>query len=104
MAGLTSEFGMGSGDPRLHGRARRACSHARIDRERAPWRLHGALYVERDRAARFRAEQVHEKRRARAISTARLSGSPRLQLRPIYQMVYLGPYHRGNSSWGRLPA
>ena len=42
--------------------------------------------------------------RARAISTARLNASRRLQLRPIDQMVYLGPYRRENSSRRRLPA
>ena len=33
--------------------------------------------------------------RARAISTARLSASPRLHLPPIDQVVYLGPYRKG---------
>lgn len=41
--------------------------------------------------------------RARAISSARLSTSPCLQLRPIDQMVYLGPYQKGSSSRRRLP-
>ena len=35
------------------------------------------------------------KRRARAISAARLNGSPRLQLRPIDQVFCLGPYQKG---------
>ena len=35
------------------------------------------------------------KRRARAISAARLNGSPRLQLRPIDQVFCLGPYRKG---------
>jgi len=43
-------------------------------------------------------------RRARAISAARLSASPRLHLRPIDQVVYLGPYRRVDSSRRRLPA
>ena len=34
--------------------------------------------------------------RARAISTARLSASPRLHLPPIDQVVYLGPYRKEN--------
>ena len=36
-----------------------------------------------------------EMRRARAISSARLSGSPRLQLRPVDRVVYPGPYQKG---------
>ena len=36
--------------------------------------------------------------RARPISGARLSGSPRLHLRPINQVVSLGPYRREGSS------
>jgi len=43
-------------------------------------------------------------RRARAISAARLSASPRLHLRPIDQVVYLGPYRKVDSSRRRLPA
>ena len=43
------------------------------------------------------------KRRARAISAARLNGSPRLQLRPIDQVFCLGPYRKENSSRRRLP-
>ena len=35
-------------------------------------------------------------RRARAISTPRLSASPRLHLGPINQVVYLGPYRKEN--------
>ena len=42
--------------------------------------------------------------RARAISTARLNASRRLQLRPIDLVVYEGPYRRENSSRRRLPA
>ena len=37
-----------------------------------------------------------EMRRARAISTPRLSASPRLHLGPINQVVYLGPYRKEN--------
>lgn len=43
-------------------------------------------------------------RRARPVSSARLSGSPRLQLRPINLVVYEGPYRREGSSRRRLPA
>ena len=42
--------------------------------------------------------------RARAISGARLNGSPRLHLRPIDLVVYQGPYQRVISSRRRLPA
>ena len=46
MAGLTSEFGMGSGDPRLHGRARGGCSRGhclpRPGGSAPPWRSHSA--------------------------------------------------------------
>ena len=42
--------------------------------------------------------------RARPISTARLNASRRLQLRPIYHVVYMGTYRRENSSRRRLPA
>ena len=46
----------------------------------------------RDRApGRFRARMA----RARAISTARLNASRRLQLRPIDLVVYEGPYPKG---------
>ena len=106
MAGLTAEFGMGSGDPCLHGRAHGTCSLSRPaapDEARAlaaAWRPQRAD----DRAGGTVRRSGAKKRRARAISTARLSASPRLQLRPIDQMVYLGPYRKGNSSWGRLPA
>ena len=43
-------------------------------------------------------------RRARPISTARLSASRRLHLLPINQVVYLGPYRREDSSRDWLPA
>ena len=65
-----------------------------------PWRPHSAERCD----PRIEADQGVVKRRARAISNARLNGSPRLQLRPIDQVVYLGPYRKGNSSRRRLPA
>ena len=73
---------------------------------RAPWRLHARGRMEG--ARRFRAVARAgagwvRLRRARAISNARLSASPRLQLHPINQVVYLGPYQKGSSSWRRLP-
>ena len=49
MAGLTSGFGMGPGDPRLHGRARAGRSRAGLygpvraaGSPAPPWRLHSA--------------------------------------------------------------
>ena len=53
---------------------------------------------------RMHRELPMRMRRARAISTARLSGSPRLQLRPVDRVFYPGPYRKGNSSRRRLPA
>ena len=47
--------------------------------------------------------QMRVKRRARAISTARLRRSHALQLQPIDLVVYEGPYQKENSSWRRLP-
>ena len=41
---------------------------------------------------------------SRPISTARLNPSRGLHLRPINQVVYLGPYRREDSSWDWLPA
>ena len=55
----------------------------------------------------FQAPPFLEERmgaRARPISTARLNASRRLQLRPIYHVVYMGTYRRENSSRRRLPA
>ena len=105
-AGLTSEFGTGSGDPRLHGRTRAGRSPARAVSGRAappapPWRLHG---VPPDRDAPAACALTWRRRRARAISGARLNGSPRLHLRPINLVVYQGPYQREGSSRRRLPA
>ena len=105
MAGLAAEFGMGSGDPRLRGRAR-AGRPLRFPSgtSRAPWRPHSVVREtssSRDRPPRgIRGREA----RARAISTARLNASRRLQLRPIDLVVYEGPYRRENSSRRRLPA
>jgi len=43
-------------------------------------------------------------RRARPISTARLSASRRLHLQPINLVVYEGSYRKENSSRDGLPA
>ena len=39
-----------------------------------------------------RGKKVHKKQAARTISTGQLNASPHLHLRPIYQVVSLGPY------------
>ena len=99
--GLTAEFGMGSGDPPLHGSAREGRSHsctlasacARTSLSRTgnlEWIL--------------RSREISANRRARAISNARLRRSRALQLRPIDLVVCQGPYRKGDRSWGRLPA
>ena len=107
-AGLTAGFGMGPGDPRLCGRARGGRSPAAL--------MYGACQEPRIGATLAAAWRARKKithrarclssrmRRARAISAARLSASPRLHLRPIDQVVYLGPYQRVDSSRRRLPA
>ena len=107
-AGLTAGFGMGPGDPRLCGRARGGRSPAAHDMEPArnpspgrPWRPHGGHGQKIAHRARCLSSRM---RRARAISAARLSASPRLHLRPIDQVVYLGPYRKVDSSRRRLPA
>ena len=69
-------------------------------RFRVPWRLHSAITG----TAAHRGCASVEKGRARAISSARLNGSPRLHLRPINLVVYQGPYQREGSSRRRLPA
>ena len=108
-AGLTAGFGMGPGDPRLCGRARGGRSPAaqmyskpaRNPCPGRPWRPHGGHGQKITHRARCFSSRM---RRARAISAARLSASPRLHLRPIDQVVYLGPYQRVDSSRRRLPA
>ena len=107
-AGLTAGFGMGPGDPRLCGRARGGRSPAALCMEPArnpspgrPWRPHGGHGQKMAHRARCFPSRM---RRARAISAARLSASPRLHLRPIDQVVYLGPYRKVDSSRRRLPA
>ena len=55
-------------------------------------------------ARRRLAKSLTRMRRARAISSARLSGSPRLHLRPVDRVFYPGPYRKVDSSRRRLPA
>ena len=107
-AGLTAGFGMGPGDPRLCGRARGGRSPAALSIRACQEPLAGATLAAAWRARKkttHRARCLSSRmRRARAISAARLSASPRLHLRPIDQVVYLGPYRRVDSSRRRLPA
>ena len=107
-AGLTAGFGMGPGDPRLCGRARGGRSPAALMYGACQEPLSGATLAAAWRARKkitHRARCLSSRmRRARAISAARLSASPRLHLRPIDQVVYLGPYRRVDSSRRRLPA
>ena len=94
---------MGSGDPRLCGRA-----HAGRSRPHAgTGATLGAAWRPKRRIHPFQAPPFLEVRmgaRARPISTARLNASRRLQLRPIYHVFYMGAYRRENSSRRRLPA
>ena len=107
-AGLTAGFGMGPGDPRLCGRARGGRSPAAQIFEPARNPFSGATLAAAWRAREKTAHRARcfpsRMRRARAISAARLSASPRLHLRPIDQVVYLGPYRKVDSSRRRLPA
>ena len=116
LGGLASGFGMGPGVPRPPwplARGRRSARGRGLRRAlRAAWRVGrvpGRIFFGMgaapscgtgDAPAPARVRRV----RARAISTARLNGSPRLHLRPIDQVVYLGPYQRENLSRERLPA
>ena len=107
MAGLTAEFGMGSGDPRLPGRAREGRSRPVAGPKALPGatpegriaRVEGAVSSPTPGSLSGKSE-----RRARPIGTARLNASRRLQLRPVNPVVYRGPYRRENSSRRRLPA
>lgn len=107
-AGLTAGFGMGPGDPRLCGRARGGRSPAAQMYSSLPGTPlrgdPGGRMAGTDRRCASRSVLSSRMRRARAISAARLSASPRLHLRPIDQVVYLGPYRRVDSSRRRLPA
>ena len=102
MAGLAAGFGMGPGDPRLRGRAR-AGRWPRASKA-ASGRPGGRMAHGREEPPRPPGLAARRMARARAISTARLNASRRLQLRPIDLVVYEGPYRRENSSRRRLPA
>ena len=106
-AGLTAGFGMGPGDPRLCGRARGGRSPAAhvFEPARVPFRGDpGGRAAKEAESSRRLAKSLTRMRRARAISSARLSGSPRLHLRPVDRVFYPGPYRKVDSSRRRLPA
>ena len=113
LGGLASGFGMGPGVPRppwpLTGGRRSSCDDC------VPPTLEGAVsacpggrtasltdpiplrpQVSRTRQAHETAPAGMRRVRARAISAARLRLSPALHLRPINQVVYLGPYRKEN--------
>ena len=70
---------------------------------RAPWGPHSARGRPRLRTVGGGGTYCVS-RRARPISGARLRRSRALHLRPINQVVCLGPYRREGPSRGRLPA
>ena len=70
---------------------------------RAPWGPHSARGRPRLRTVGGGGAYCVS-RRARPISGARLRRSRALHLRPINQVVCLGPYRREGPSRGRLPA
>ncbi len=92
LAGLASGFGMGPGVPRPPGPLTGGRRSAAPGRPRAP----EGRTASRGSGARIRRGRSEVLRRARAISTPRLSASPRLHLGPINQVVYLGPYRKEN--------
>ena len=113
LGGLASGFGMGPGVPRppwpLTGGRRSslddeiashvkgnlsACPGGRTASSTDPIPLRPQ--VSRTRQAHAAAPAGMRRVRARAISAARLRLSPALHLRPINQVVYLGPYRKEN--------
>ena len=108
LAGLTSGFGMGPGVPRPPwppapgGRCGAGCAGA----GGAPGRPGGRTALGEDALLRTVGAEGTDcvSRRARPISGARLRRSRALHLRPINQVVSLGPYRREGPSRGRLPA
>ena len=121
LGGLASGFGMGPGVPRppwpLPGGRRSSfdvenASHARGVVSACPGGRTASSpdpiplrpQVSRTRQAHAAAPAGMRRVRARAISAARLRLSPALHLRPINQVVYLGPYRKVDSSRRRLPA
>ena len=96
-AGLTSGFGTGPGVPPQPGPpARETRSRGRGAPLRAAQRVAATILS--------CAPPLRRGGGARPISGARLRASPPLHLRPINQVVSLGPYRREGQSRGRLPA
>ena len=111
LGGLASGFGMGPGVPRppwpLTGGRRSSCDDCVPPTMRgwSPRALGAAQRARRilsvfdlscTRQAHAAAPAGMRRVRARAISAARLRLSPALHLRPINQVVYLGPYRKEN--------
>ena len=112
LGGLASGFGMGPGVPRppwpLTGGRRSSCdveiaSHAKGNLSACPGGrtasstdLVSIIDLSCTRQAHAAAPAGMRRVRARAISAARLRLSPALHLRPINQVVYLGPYRKEN--------
>ena len=108
LGGLTSGFGMGPGVPPPPWSLTNE-GHSAV-RGRARWPRPGGRTARNGSVGRTlrqgtcRHPRQSMKGRARAISDARLSASPRLHLRPIDLVVYEGPYRREDSSRDWLPA
>ena len=108
LAGLTSGFGMGPGVPRPPGppapggRCGAGCERAGLRSGRPGGRT--ALEEKMVLRTVGGGGTYCVSRRARPISGARLRRSRALHLRPINQVVCLGPYRREGPSRGRLPA
>ena len=113
LGGLASGFGMGPGVPRppwpLTGGRRSSCddeiaSHAKGNLSACPGGrtasstdpVSRSTFLSCTRQAHAAAPAGMRRVRARAISAARLRLSPALHLRPINQVVYLGPYRKEN--------
>ena len=112
LGGLASGFGMGPGVPRppwpLTGGRRSSsddenASHAKGNLSACPGGRTASstdrvsiIDLSCTRQAHAAAPAGMRRVRARAISAARLRLSPALHLRPINQVVYLGPYRKEN--------
>ena len=103
LGGLASGFGTGPGVPPLPwpltgGRRPRPGSRTPACPQGRTARGGFTETLSRSAAPALRAlgpGRVERRVRARAISAARLRRSPALHLRPIDQVVYLGPYRKG---------
>ena len=108
LAGLTSGFGMGPGVPRPPGPPAPGgrCGAGSEGAGLRSGRPGGRTALEEKMVLRTvgGGGTYCVSRRARPISGARLRRSRALHLRPINQVVCLGPYRREGPSRGRLPA